>query len=66
MDIVHVFQEDGERERQGHLEEWFGCEPPSGKPVDAVCACGARMTILNKEGTVAGVYHQLFWTPEGW
>jgi hypothetical protein len=63
MEIIHVFQEDETSDRRAHMEDWFGHEPPSGKPEDAVCACGARMVPLNRLGTVSGVYHQQHWSP---
>lgn len=63
MMIVHVFQENDRHDQDGHLEDWFGHEPPSGDPEDAVCACGARMVYLDKKGTVAGVYHHKHWSP---
>lgn len=63
MQVVHVFQEDDPHDQAGHLDDWFGHEPPSGKPREAVCACGARMVPLDKYGTVVGVYHSQMWSP---
>lgn len=63
MEVVHVFQESDPHDQAGHLEDWFGHEPPSGKPRDAVCACGARLVYLDKQHTVAGVYHHQYWSP---
>tara|TARA_R110000868_G_scaffold44558_1_gene148636 strand:+ start:1022 stop:1228 length:207 start_codon:yes stop_codon:yes gene_type:complete len=63
MVIVHVFQENSQHDQDGHMEDWFGNEPPSGEPDDAVCACGARMVYLDKKATVAGVYHYQHWSP---
>jgi len=63
MQLLHVFQEDDEHDRQGHMDDWFGHEPPSGKPRSAVCACGARIVYLDKNGTVGAVYHHRHWSP---
>jgi hypothetical protein len=63
MEVVHVFQENDPHDRQGHMDDWFGHEPPSGRPKDAVCACGARMIPLSKDGAVVGVYHHQHWSP---
>jgi hypothetical protein len=63
MDIVHVFQEEDRESQDGHLEDWFGHEPPDNTPPDAVCACGARLVRLNKAGTSGGVWHRRLWSP---
>jgi hypothetical protein len=63
LQIVHVFQEDEAALQAGHLDDWFGSLPPSGFPVDAVCACGATKVPLSRDGKVVGVYHRRSWDP---
>lgn len=62
MTVVHVFMEDDLEDQRSHLSDWFGADTPSGLPVDAVCACGARMTILDNKCLVSGVYHRKLWS----
>lgn len=59
--VVHVFVEEEDTDRRGHMVDWFGNIPISGMPVDAACLCGARMVPLNKQGSVVGVYHCRHW-----
>ncbi len=61
--VVHVFVEDSTDDQLCHLEEWFGCAPPSGHPRDAACACGARLVQLTRDGRVLGVWHKEMWSP---
>lgn len=61
--VVHVFSEDLYEDQMCHLEEWFGCDPPSGLPVDAACACGAKLVNLSRDGRVLGVWHREMWSP---
>lgn len=63
MMIVHVFLEDDVHDQQGHMDDWFGAEPPSGNPPEAVCACGAHLFILDDKRKVAGCYHRQRWSP---
>jgi hypothetical protein len=63
VQVVHVFSEDDEYDQRCHMDDWFGSMPPSGLPRDAVCACGARMAQLSKDGRVVGVWHKEVWAP---
>ena len=59
--VIHVFVEDEDEDRRGHMVEWFGNMPDTDMPDDAACLCGARMIPLNKQGSVVGLYHCRHW-----
>ena len=63
VQVVHVFGEDDAYDQRCHMDDWFGNMPPSGMPKDAVCACGARMSPLTRDGRVVGVWHKEVWSP---
>jgi hypothetical protein len=68
VQVVHVFLETDQDDRQAHMEFWFGYPTDvSGWDRDdraIVCYCGARLFPLSRENgkvVVAGVWHREHW-----